>query len=227
MTASEEPRTPGYDVRIVMLHVGGSDYRIRALSDRQQFADPDGDAERAGISSALWPLFGQIWPAGVVLAEAVSAIPIEGRRILEFGCGLALSSLVLQRRGADITASDHHPLAAEFLQHNAVLNGLPEIPYRDAPWIDESLDLGRFDLLLGGDVLYERDHVPLLAGFLERHAAPIAEILITDPGRGHANALGRALATQGFSIAEERLRFGADDAPPYRGRLLRYRRGID
>ena len=226
MTASEEPHAPGYDVRIVALRIGDSDYRVRALSDRRQFADPDGEAERAGISSALWPLFGQIWPAGVVLADAASMLPVEGRRILEFGCGLALSSLVLQRRGADITASDHHPLVADFLRHNAALNGLPGIPYRDAPWIEENPGLGRFDLLLGGDVLYERDHVPLLAGFLQRHAAPVAEILITDPGRGHANALGRALASQGFSVTEERLRFGVEDAPPYRGRLLRYRRGI-
>lgn len=227
MTASEEPCTPGYEVRIVTLHIGGSDYRIRALSDRQQFADPDGDAERAGISSALWPLFGQIWPAGVVLAEAASSVPIKGRRILEFGCGLALSSLVLQRRGADITASDHHPLVAEFLQHNTLLNGLPEIAYREAAWIEENPELGRFDLLLGGDVLYEREHVLLLAGFLDRHATPDAEILITDPGRGNANALGRALTAQGFSVAEERLRFGIDDVPPYRGRLLRYRRCSD
>ncbi len=227
MTAGDESHGLGYQTRIVPLRVGGSDYRIRALSDRQQYADPDGAADRAGISSALWPLFGQIWPAGVVLAEAASAMPIADRRILEFGCGLALASLVLQRRDADITASDHHPLVNEFLRENAALNGLPEVPYLDAPWAGQDASLGRYDLLLGGDVLYERDHVPLLAAFLERHAEPIAEIVVSDPGRGHGNALGRALALQGYSIAEERLAFGADDAPPWRGRLLRYRRGMD
>ncbi len=215
---------PGYAVQIVSLRIGDNDYRMRALSDRQQFADPHGDAERAGISSASWPLFGQIWPAGVVLAEAANVLPIAGRRILEFGCGLALASLVLQRRGANITASDHHPLVADFLRQNAALNGLPEVPYRDAPWASEDPTLGRYDVLLGADVLYERDHVALLGGFLERHAAPSAEILITDPGRGHANALSRALGLQGYALSEERRSFAASDAPPYRGRLLRYRR---
>ena len=218
---------PGYAVQIVPLRIGGNDFRIRALSVRQQFADLDGDAERAGISSASWPLFGQIWPAGVVLAEAASAMPIQGRRILEFGCGLALSSLVMQRRGADITASDHHPLAEDFLRENAALNGLPQVPYRDAPWANEDLSLGRYDLLLGGDVLYERDHAPLLAGFLHRHAEPVAEIVVSDPGRGHGNALSHALAQHGFLVSEERCSFGATDAPPYRGRLLRYRRGTE
>jgi predicted nicotinamide N-methyase len=226
MAESGESRVPGYAIQIVPLRIGGSDYRIRALSDRQQFADPDGSAERAGISSASWPLFGQIWPAGVVLAEAASALPIAGRRILEFGCGLALASLVLQRRGADITASDHHPLVEDFLLQNAALNGLPQVPYRDAPWAVDDASLGRYDVLLGADVLYERDHVALLTGFLERHAEQVAEILITDPGRGHANTLSRALALQGYAMAEERSSFGAVDAPPYRGRLLRYRRGM-
>src|SRR6187551_2670988 len=97
------------------------------LSDRQQYYDPDGRAERAGISSATWPIFGMIWPVGIALAEELSRIDIENRRILEVGCGLALCSLVLKRRGADITASDHHPLAQEFLIHNAELNNLSSI----------------------------------------------------------------------------------------------------
>ncbi len=100
------------------------------------------------------------------------------------------------------------------------------MPYRDAPWGSDDPNLGRYDLLLGGDVLYERDHAPLLARFLQRHAEPVAEIVVSDPGRGHGNALSRTLAEYGFSVSEERCSFGATDAPPYRGRLLRYRRGM-
>jgi len=124
---------PGYEVETTTVRIGGLDYRIRALRDRLQYADPDGRAERAGISSATWPLFGLVWPSGVALAEAAATLPIEGRRILEVGCGLGLASLVLARRGADVTASDLHPLAEEFLRENAALNGLAPIPYRDAP----------------------------------------------------------------------------------------------
>ena len=99
-----------YRTRIIDVSLSGDDYRIRALADRQQYADPDGLAERAGISSAQWCLFGQLWPAGRILAAAMVEFDIAGKRILEIGCGLGLSSLVLQRRRADITASDHHPL---------------------------------------------------------------------------------------------------------------------
>jgi predicted nicotinamide N-methyase len=221
---NRERRVPDYETRIVELRIGGRDYRIRALRDRQQFHDPDGAAERAGISSAAWPIFGQLWPGGNALAEAVATMAIEGLRILEFGCGLALNSLVLKRRGADITACDIHPLAAEFLRVNAELNGLPPIPYRHAPWDADDATLGRYDLLLGGDVLYERDHAELVARFVAIHANPAARVVISDPGRGHANALSRLLAAQGWSVTEQRCAMGPNDAPPWRGRLLYYSR---
>lgn len=54
---------PGYSVRHEQVTVGGHLYRLRVLSDRQQFSDPDGHGARLGISSAQWSLFGQLWPA--------------------------------------------------------------------------------------------------------------------------------------------------------------------
>lgn len=214
----------GYEVHTTRLAVGGSEFSIRALLDKQQYADPDGHAERAGISSASWPIFGVLWPAGAVLANAVSEIPIAGRKILEVGCGLGLSSLVLQRRGADITATDRHPLAEEFLARNALLNDLPPVAFRAAQWAGPNPGLGTFDLIIGADVLYEPEHVGLLASFFQMHARPVAEILIADPGRGHGNALTRALLAQGYGCSETRTGFETGELPPFRGRLLRYLR---
>ena len=216
---------PGYTTRELTVRLGGHDYRIRALSDLQQFADPHLLADRVGISSALWSLFGQVWPSGRVLAEAMCGHDIAGKRILELGCGLGLSSLVLQRRHADITASDHHPLAESFLDHNAEQNRLANIAYRDLRWEVPDPTLGRFDLIIGSDILYESGHAGLLAAMVERHALPDAEVLITDPGRGNRAPFSRALASQGFMLTEVRCRFDAADTTPFRGRLLSYRRG--
>jgi predicted nicotinamide N-methyase len=159
-----------------------------------------------------------------VLAEAMSTFEVAGKRILELGCGLGLSSLVLQQRGADVTASDHHPLAESFLAHNAALNHLPTIAYRDLPWVVPDATLGRFDLIIGSDILYERDHAALLAQMMLRHASVDAQILITDPGRGNSASFTRALAGQGYGVSEQRSRFDETDVAPFRGRLLSYRR---
>ena len=155
----------------------------------------------------------------------MSEFDIAGKRILELGCGLGLSSLVLTRRGADVTATDHHPLAEVFLSHNAGLNGIGIPHYHDLQWAVPDTDLGRFELIIASDVLYERDHAALLTALCERHAQPKSEIVITDPGRGNSGSFTRALALQGFSMEETRSRFDANDRPPFRGRLLHYRRG--
>jgi predicted nicotinamide N-methyase len=215
---------PGYTTRELKVRLGEHDYSIRALSDRQQFADPHQQAARIGISSSLWCLFGQVWPSGRVLAQAMCTFDVSGKRILEIGCGLGLSSLVLQRRGADITASDHHPLAESFLQHNATQNLLPHVRYRDLRWEIPDDELGRFDLIIGSDILYEQGHAALLGDMLVRHAKPTAEILITDPGRGNSAAFTRALLAQGYDVSEQRSRFDDTDREPFRGRLLSYRR---
>lgn len=189
---------PRYEVEIVTHRIGDSDFRIRTLLNKQQFSDSDGAAERAGVSPASWPLFGVVWPAGLALAETMSRFPVDGKNILELGCGIGLTSLVLARRGANITACDHHPLAGDFLRQNAELNGLLPITFLNAPWLGPNPLLGRYDLIIGSDLLYERDHAALLAGFINHHTNPAAQVLIADPGRGYVSPFSALMVTQGY-----------------------------
>jgi predicted nicotinamide N-methyase len=215
---------PGYDTRVITVHVGGQPYILRVLSDRQQFADPDGHGKRMGISSAQWSLFGQLWPAGRLLAQAMLHIDIQGKRILELGCGIGLASLVLQQRGADVVASDVHPLAESFLAYNAALNQLPAVHFRQMHWDRPLQTLGEFDMIVASDVLYERDHASLLASVVERHARPHTEVVVTDPGRGNSAPFTRMLAAQGFEMTQERCAMDDNDAGLGRGNILRYQR---
>lgn len=217
----------GYQVRETRHAVGGHVYRLRVLSDKQQFADPDGHGARIGISSAQWSLFGQVWPAGRLLAQAMQRFDIAGKRILELGCGIGLASLVLQKRGADVVASDMHPLAEVFLAYNAALNGLPALSYRQLRWDMPLPALGRFDVIVASDVLYERDSAEALCAVIAHHAGTRAEVVITDPGRGNSARFSQLLAAQGFRVHAEPCPMDDRDPPPHRGRLLHYRRGAD
>ena len=218
---------PGYSTINQRVSIGGHVWHLRVLSDKQQFADPDGHADRLGISSAQWCLFGQLWPAGRLLAQAMRRFDIAGKRVLELGCGIGLASLVLQQRGADVVASDMHPLAEPFLAYNAGLNALPALHYRQLRWDRPLPALGRFDLIIASDVLYETDHATLLAGVVDRHAYPAAEVLVTDPGRGNSAHFSRLLQARGFVLVETRCPMDDRDEPPYRGRLLHYTRAVE
>lgn len=212
----------GYEVETTRYQIGPASYQIRTLRDRRQFSDPDGCAERVGISSASWPIFGVVWQAGLALAEEMTRFPITGKHILEVGCGIGLPSLILQQRGANITACDYHPLTEEFLRQNTDLNGLAPIPFFNAPWLNPVVELGRFDLIIGSDLLYERNHPALLAGFLADHARPTCQILLADPGRNRCGQISAKLISQGYGCTEMPLEFGEPHRPSHRGRLLNF-----
>lgn len=214
----------GYAVATMTYRIGAADYHIRSLSDRMQYWDPDGAAEAAGITSATWPMFGIVWPAGLALAQEMSNFAIDGLKVLEVGCGLGLASLVLQRRGAHITATDYHPLADEFLRFNANLNDLPPVQFLNAPWAGPNAALGRFDLIIGSDLLYERGHPALLASFLASHSEATARVIVADPGRSRCGQFNTKMDAAGFSHHSESRRFHGDEQIRPRGRMMTFAR---
>ena len=215
---------PGYQTKTETLAVGGIATVIRSLKDRMQFADPDQEAERAGISSATWPLFGLVWPSALVLAAHMQDMPLGTRQVLEVGCGLALASLVVHRRLGTVTASDHHPLTESFLRENVRLNGMPPLSYLRGDWAAANPALGRFDLIVGSDVLYDRAQPVMLAAFIELHAQAAVEVVIVDPDRGNRPKFNRCMDRLGFDRSERKVHALPAEGGTYKGRVLSYRR---
>ncbi|MBY0467246.1 MAG: hypothetical protein K2W33_20085, partial [Burkholderiales bacterium] len=86
---------------------------------------------------------------------------------------------------------------------------------------------GQFDLIMGSDILYERDDTGGLAQFIEAHAAASAEVWIVDPNRGNRPAFNRRMAHMGFALTEVRLDHVANPTQgAYKGRLLTYLRKV-
>jgi predicted nicotinamide N-methyase len=206
------------------IEFGNTDIHLCTLRNKQEFHDPQGVAEELGISSATWPIFGIVWPSSLVLANHVSNSAIGSKRVLEVGCGTALTSLLLNKQRIDITATDYHPEVEAFLNRNSELNGDPIIPFQRTGWADNNDSLGRFDLILGSDLLYEDAHVGLLASFIEAHSNPECEVIIVDPGRGRKTKLAQKMLTLGFTSSfskpENTDYLGSD----FKGYILRFER---
>lgn len=211
---------PPVRVRYQTIEFGDIDIHVRSLRDNQQFADPDGEAEALGIYDAMWPIFGQVWPSSRVLGQMMADFPVGDRRVLEVGCGLALASLVLNQRGVDVTATDHHPEVSRFLKFNVALNDGEPIDMVRADWDDPKCSLGSFGLIIGSDLLYERGHAVSLSGFIDRHAAADCEVLIIDPGRGHLNRFEREMQELGYTTSTRLITDDGTDAD-YSGKVLR------
>jgi predicted nicotinamide N-methyase len=163
-----------------------------------------------------------VWPSSKVLAHYISDYNTGSKRILEIGCGMALSSLLLNKQHADITATDYHPEAGIFLARNALLNEDEPISYKQVAWGDTEDDLGLFDLIIGSDLLYEEQHIALLANFIEDHSNQACEVVIVDPGRGRKNKLSARMIEFGYSSTEEKPSHTDYLSEEFKGRILKY-----
>lgn len=222
------PLTPPSPIRVryQTLEISGFDIHIRSLWDRQQYADALGEAEALGISSAQWSLFGVVWESSQILAAEMADFPIEGKRILEVGCGMAISSLLLNQRRADITATDIHPEANRFLTENVRLNGGPDIPFLRTSWTDPNTGLGQYDLIIGSDILYERNHIEQLSQFIEQHSNPECEVVIVDPGRSNHAPFSKKMVTLGYSHDQHKPAGQDVIAKDFKGQVLHYKRDV-
>lgn len=137
------------------------------------------------------PYWADLWPASVTLAEVVTreadarpAATADRRpRALELGCGLGLGTVAAMLAGYDVTATDYYEDALLFTARNAwrILGARPNV--RMVDWREIPPDLGAFDLVLAADVLYEKQHAPLVAGLLAQALAPGGRMLLADQGR--------------------------------------------
>lgn len=211
-------------LRYQTIEFGKLDIHLCTLRDKQEFNDQRDVALKLGICSASWSIFGVIWPSSLVLANYMSDYQTDGKRILEIGCGMALSSLLLNAKNADITATDHHPEAEFFLKRNTRLNNGKVITFERTDWAHDTDQLGRFDLIIGSDLLYEDGHIQLLADFMENHANPVCDIIITDPGRGRKSKLSTKMSAYGFTNSHTRPVHTDYLDQPFKGHILKFSR---
>jgi predicted nicotinamide N-methyase len=151
--------------------------QIARPRDAEALIDDDEFARR----DEFLPYWAELWPSARRLAAAIAAADVDGRRVLEIGCGLGLPAIVAARGGADVLATDWAPEAVAATQANALRNGVA-VRCEQADWREpHALAVrGPFHLVLAADVLYEaRNAEPLRALLSELRA----ETWLADPGR--------------------------------------------
>jgi predicted nicotinamide N-methyase len=151
---------------------------LRVLQPREsaELLD-DADVEWAPVL----PYWSVLWRSGTALARELDGMGLDGRRVVELGCGLGVPSTVAARAGATVLATDVSREALQLVERNALLNDV-ELETAKIDWSepDDLVERGPFDIVLAADVLYERESVSPLLGLLPRLAP---EAWIADPGR--------------------------------------------
>ena len=136
---------------------------------------------KMGLPPPFWAF---AWAGGQALARHIADHPdlVAGRRTLDFASGSGLVAIAAARAGAArVEASEIDLFALAAIALNAEANGVEifaqsgDLVGRDEGW----------EVVLAGDVAYERDMAGAVADWLEGLARRGAEVLIGDPGRAY------------------------------------------
>jgi predicted nicotinamide N-methyase len=117
-----------------------------------------------------------------------------------------LPTIVALAQGADVLATDHYEAALDFTTHNARTNLdlEPEVSILD--WREPDIGgIGKFDLILAADVLYERKNAAALADLVPQLLATVGEAVFADPRRDEAPIFFGAMKEQGFEDGTEEI----------------------
>jgi predicted nicotinamide N-methyase len=144
-----------------------------------------------GLRNLPPPYWAFAWPGGQALARHVLDHPelVRGKGVLDFAAGGGIQAIAAARAGAArLVATEIDAYATEAMQLNAALNGVSfEVSAEDV--IDR--DLG-WDVVLAGDVCYERPMAERVERWLAGLARRGALVLMGDPGRNYLPRRGLA-----------------------------------
>jgi predicted nicotinamide N-methyase len=142
-----------------------------------------------GVPPPFWAF---AWPGSQALARYVLDHPdtVRGRVVLDFASGCGVAGLAAARAGAaSVTCVDIDAVAVEAAAMNAALNGLDSAVATDCADLT-SEETGGWDVILAGDVCYEKPMAERVTRFLTRQARAGALVLLADPGRAYLTREG-------------------------------------
>ena len=130
-----------------------------------------------------FPLWSKIWEASIVLANHLAAMPADPKKhFLEIGCGIGVVGIVAAYCGHRVTMTEYNRDSLNFARANAVVNHAPEFPAPEIvelDWTKPSLE-GRFDMILGSEVVYKEAYFKPLMALFRRYLKPNGEIVLAE-----------------------------------------------
>ena len=139
------------------------------------------ELEEIGLPPPFWAF---AWAGGQGLARHLLDHPdlVSGRSVLDFASGSGLVGIAARMAGASaVLAADIDPWSEPAIRLNAALNGVSlDYTVKNMVGRDEG-----WDVVLAGDVFYERAFADVLIPWFSALAARGATVLIGDPGRAY------------------------------------------
>lgn len=145
--------------------------------------------EQQNIDPPYWAF---CWPGGQAVARYMIDNPdmVRGKQVIDFAAGSGVSSMAAALAGAaSVVANDIDLLSLVAARLNAEANGLAIETSAD-DWLADPAAAPPADIVIAGDVCYERDMSARALAWLRGHANAGRLVLLGDPGRNYFTAQG-------------------------------------
>lgn len=145
--------------------------------------------EKQNIDPPYWAF---CWPGGQAVARYMldNAETVRGKRVIDFAAGSGVSSMAAARAGAmSVVANDIDLMSLAATRLNAEANGV-SLSVSGDDWLAQPQAAPVADVVIAGDVCYEREMSVRALAWLRSHANAGRLVLLGDPGRNYFSAQG-------------------------------------
>ena len=152
-----------------------------ATEAHELWSKTEEELEKIGLPPPFWAF---AWAGGQGLARYILDHPeaVAGSHVLDFATGSGLVAIAAKMAdAAHVLAADIDPWVASAVKLNIAENGV-EVDFTDHDLVGSEIDA---DVILAGDVFYDRDFAADLVPWFGRLAAEGKLVLIGDPGRSY------------------------------------------
>jgi predicted nicotinamide N-methyase len=162
-----------YQTETIPVEIQGRRLQFIKPKEIDKFIDPDDPLKG-------FPLWAKMWEASAVLAEYLAHLPaVPPLQILELGAGLGVAGITAAAFGHRVTITEYDAHALEFLNANALLNLCTNTAIRRLDWAQPDLE-GRFDLIIGSEIVYNNQSIDLLAAVFQKYLRPQGRIVLAE-----------------------------------------------
>lgn len=173
-----------YAVEIVPLKIGDKTLKLLQIKDLEEYIA--GLVEGGSVPILDLPFWAKVWESSFLLAYFLGRRPVVlGQRMLEIGGGIGAVGIYAAMCGHNVTITDINEDALLFARANVLLNGVARAQVQKLDWNEANLP-DPYDVIVGAEVIYDRESYPLLVNFLRRAIVPKGMIFLAKNANLHA-----------------------------------------
>jgi predicted nicotinamide N-methyase len=197
-----------YQTTTAPIQLGSVQLNFTRIADPNRVLDQiveDLDRQERGgrpVANPPLPYWAELWDSAAAIGTIIARMKFDRpTNVLDLGCGMGLAGLVAAARGARVMFADLEAAALLFARLNSMAFE-NRVRTRRLDWRTDRLN-EKFDLILGADILYERQQWEFLSEFWKSHLATGGCVLLGEPGRQTGGEFLAWVKPRGWALEED------------------------